>query len=119
MSEDILLFVKWWNNTYPIDYWWRKKHGVAFNSPAHQQQCVIDMKIEYEEDKIYARLQEEDWEKQLREKEGKVGYRPGYGELFIKQNLTTVSKEEQMATFNKIDIDEIEVSEDGKITIPE
>ena len=53
-SEDIKTFIYRWNTNYPIDRWWREKHGVAFNSPAHRVVSFLDMYIEWLEDKIYA-----------------------------------------------------------------
>ena len=36
--------------SFPIDYWWRKKHNVPFGSRAHREMNFIDMAIEFEED---------------------------------------------------------------------
>jgi alanine dehydrogenase len=41
-----------WNNTCPVDRWWRKKHGIAFASPAHRASSFIEMYFEYLEDKV-------------------------------------------------------------------
>ena len=48
--EDIKSFVRRWNINYPIDRWWRKKHGVIFNSQEHRVVSFLDQLIEYIED---------------------------------------------------------------------
>lgn len=50
---DIKRFVIWWNNNFPLDYWWRTKHNIPFNSSNHREVDFIDQKFEYEEEKIY------------------------------------------------------------------
>jgi len=52
-NEDTLRnFIVYWNNRYPFDYWWRKKHNIPFNSPQHREMCLIDIKFEYDEEKL-------------------------------------------------------------------
>ncbi len=46
-------FVRQWNYRFPVDYWWRKKHKVAFNSPEHRNSSFWDMMFEFYEDKMY------------------------------------------------------------------
>lgn len=45
-------FIIKWNNTYPVDFLWRKKYGVAFGSPEHRQMSFLDMLFDLEEDKM-------------------------------------------------------------------
>jgi hypothetical protein len=47
-------FIIEWNNKFPFDYFWRKKHGVAFGTAAHLDMNFIDMKIDLLEEKVYA-----------------------------------------------------------------
>lgn len=42
-----------WNSNYPFDRWWRKKHGISFGSKAHLEQCQLDIKFEWLEDKLF------------------------------------------------------------------
>lgn len=49
-------FVIWWNYQYPVDYWWRKKYNIPIGSKKHLDQCIIDMKMEWEEDMLYKEL---------------------------------------------------------------
>ena len=37
-------------HSFPIDYWWRKRYGVAFGSRAHREMNFIDMLIEWQEE---------------------------------------------------------------------
>ena len=46
-------FIIWWNNNYPLDYWWRKKHKISFNSKKHRKVNPIDIKFEFEEERLY------------------------------------------------------------------
>ena len=50
---DIDDFVKQWNYRFPVDYWWRKKHKIAFNSPEHRNSNFWDQMFEYHEDVMY------------------------------------------------------------------
>lgn len=40
-----------WDELFYIDYWWRKKYKIPFGSSQHKEMSLIDMKIEYEEEK--------------------------------------------------------------------
>lgn len=42
-----------WNNRFPLDRWWRMKHGVAFMSPVHRESSFIHQLLEFEEDKLF------------------------------------------------------------------
>ena len=112
LEEDIKLFIRYWNNTYPIDRWWRKKYNVAFNSPAHKQQCILDMRIDWEEDRMFN-------DSQAKEVDGlkKQEYVPGKGIIFVPQPTVKVSEKESIEDFDSINIDNIEIEKDGTITI--
>lgn len=51
--DNIHDFVRQWNYRFPVDYWWRKKHKVAFNSQKHRNSNFWDMMYEYYEDQMY------------------------------------------------------------------
>ena len=51
-SVDRFLF-QW--HDFPFDYWWRKRHGVAFGSAAHREMSFLDMYIEWREDLMITR----------------------------------------------------------------
>ena len=68
LKTEISNFLTEWHNDFILDYWWRKKHGVAFGSAAHREMNFIDMLIEYQEEVIIKcaqlkaqRKEEEDW----------------------------------------------------------
>lgn len=95
--EKIRIFVHWWNSTYPIDYWWRTKHSVPFGSKAHNDQNILDMRIEFEED----RLVEEQSNKALSKKK----YRPGTGNWLDKKAETReLSTDQAEDVFEDLDI---------------
>lgn len=54
-SVDRFLF-RW--HDFPFDYWWRKRHGVAFGSSAHREMSFLDMYIEWREDLMITRALE-------------------------------------------------------------
>lgn len=45
-------FILWWNETFPIDLWWRRKYNVSFNSVAHREANFINMAIEMREEQM-------------------------------------------------------------------
>lgn len=52
LKNEIRNFILNWNNKYPIDLWWRKKHNIPFGSKIHKDISFLEMFIEYEEDFI-------------------------------------------------------------------
>lgn len=68
LRTEVSNFLTQWHNDFILDYWWRKKHNVAFGSTAHREMNFIDMFIEYQEDIVIKRArlknqrkEEEDW----------------------------------------------------------
>jgi hypothetical protein len=60
-------FAIWWNNTFTIDYWYRRKYNIPFNSKQHRDISPLDILIEWEEEQITtlvknARVEKEDLE---------------------------------------------------------
>lgn len=51
-------FIVEWNSEYPLDRWWRKKHGVPFNSTEHRSISPQDMLFEFLEDAFYKKIYE-------------------------------------------------------------
>ena len=47
-----------WNNRFPVDRWWREKHGIAFNSASHRETSFLDQLFEYQEDKLFLEVSE-------------------------------------------------------------
>lgn len=52
-SKELREFIIRWNNKFPYDYWWRKKHGVAIFSPEHRKASFINQRLEFEEDRLF------------------------------------------------------------------
>ena len=48
-----------WNNRYPLDRWFRKKHNIRFNSSQHRGANLLDIYFEFIEEKIYSDAQKE------------------------------------------------------------
>lgn len=94
ITSDIKEFVNWWNITFPVDYYWRSKHNIPFNSLAHQESCFIDQYIEYSEDLIYQKIKSS-------EKEEK--YQPGHMN-WLKPKVYT--KEEVDEIFDNLDLED-------------
>ena len=66
LRNDIHNFILNWNKKFPIDFWWRNKYHIPFNSEQHRNTSFIDMFIDFEEEKLmnnlYAKKSEEDKE---------------------------------------------------------
>jgi hypothetical protein len=102
-------FIYWWNSTYPIDRWWREKYKVSFNSEAHRAMNFIDMKLEFEEDLMYAELRKEKREEQI--------YRPGHGDWLKKRKALKMSNREVDDLFDNFDIGNVQRADNGDIMI--
>lgn len=58
VTEKIQDFIINWNSNFPLDRWWREKYNIPFNSEKHRQMSLIDMRIQFEEDKIFVYAKE-------------------------------------------------------------
>ena len=83
--DDITDFITKWNINFPIDRWWRRKHDVAFNSPVHREVSFLDMRVEWEEDKLFEKMHKED----------KDPYRMNIGQYFVKKEDNRTEEEKQ------------------------
>lgn len=57
-TNEVKDFLSFWHQ-FLIDFWWRKKHNVAFGSSVHRSMNLIDMYIEYEEEMELNRINSE------------------------------------------------------------
>jgi hypothetical protein len=48
-----------WNYLFPLDKWWREKHGIPLFSKRHLEASQINITYEYLEDKLFDELIEE------------------------------------------------------------
>jgi len=117
ISKDIITFIKDWNHKYPIDYWWRRKHKIPFNSKLHKEQSLLDMRIEYEEDFLYGEYLDSEIEKAKNGINSEKKYIPGHGSIFKKLKKVKMSEKDMEDLFDEIDISRIEKNEDGSIKI--
>lgn len=67
-----------WNKKFPIDRWWRNKHGVSFLSAAHREASFLSQIFEYEEDKLFLSV----FDEIKNDKKGANKYVPNVGDIF-------------------------------------
>lgn len=58
--EELRTFMIQWNNKFPIDRWWRKKHNISFLSLEHRECSFIAQLLEYQEDVLFAEASKEE-----------------------------------------------------------
>ena len=102
MSSHLREFMLEWNQRYPIDKWWREKYNVPFGSKRHRAQSMIDMRLEFEEDLIFAEAEAE----QLNKLRAKSKYVPGEG-VWLKRIKRRPSQADIERDFDNLDIDRI------------
>lgn len=91
-------FILEWNNSFPLDYWWRKKYNVPFNSPRHRETSQIDIYFEWLEENLF----EENTKKVLEEAERLQKYK-STGE-WIQTYRDEEYEEKVNELFDKMDI---------------
>ena len=64
--KDLDAFIIRWNNSFPYDYWWRKKYGIPFNSDDHRSMSPIDMYIDHREEKLLKKNYDESTDRKKR-----------------------------------------------------
>lgn len=57
--------VEWWLTRFPLDLWWRRKHGVSFGSPQHRATSFFDQLHEYREEVLLQRMARERQEREV------------------------------------------------------
>lgn len=95
---DSYLFLKEWSFEYPLDYWWRKKYKVPFNSSTHRNISYQDMFFDFIESSFFKKIG--DLYKETPEEE--EVYTPGERN-FLK--VQVLSEEEIDDLFDQIDLD--------------
>ena len=53
-----------WLTRFPLDLWWRRKHGVSFGSPQHRAMSFFDQLHEYREEVLLQRMAREKQERE-------------------------------------------------------
>lgn len=57
--------VERWLTRFPLDLWWRRKHGVSFGSPQHRAMSFFDQLHEYREEVLLQRMARERQEREV------------------------------------------------------
>ena len=47
-----------WNLKFPIDRWYREKHKIPFMSKQHRESSFLNMRLEWEEDRLFTEIDE-------------------------------------------------------------
>lgn len=90
--DDVKSFMVQWNNKFPLDYWWRKKHSISFLSEEHKSASFISQLMEYEEEKLYLKQNKVSEEQ---------NYIPNIGD-FLKKKVYSSVQEELNDTVNEM-----------------
>lgn len=92
LKDEIDAFIINWNNRFPVDRWWRNKYKVAFGSEQHKQMNFITMFIDYEEEKVFRKIE--------KDKD------PDNVDMFANDKIQKLSKSEIDKEFEDLDISE-------------
>lgn len=95
LRTEVNNFLTRWHNDFILDYWWRKKHDIAFGSAAHREMNFIDMFIEYQEEVIIKRAQLKEQRKEEEDWLGKERF----------ENMVQMSQQEIDDDYENIDIE--------------
>lgn len=90
--DDLRTFMIQWNNRFPIDRWYRKKHNIAFLSPEHRECSFIAQMLEYQEEKLFQEAKEE--------ASRKDNYVPNVGQ-WLKESDSTEINENDIEAFRQ------------------
>lgn len=95
LSANLKTFVINWNNSFPLDRWFREKYNIPFNSKKHQKASQADILIEYIEELMHDEYDDKYKQKIENDKLLEKGE-------WIKE--ARVSEEDLDEAFDKIDI---------------
>lgn len=102
-AESLNNFIYFWHQ-FPIDYWWRKKYNVPFNSPQHREMNLIDIYLEYQEENLL---------KQYRERQEREKDEAENRALKIDSNKEVIkmSKKEIDEDYENLDLSQFDIKE--------
>jgi len=95
-------FIIKWDNNFPLDYWWRKKYKISFNTPTHREACLIDIGIEYLEGILM-----EEYHKEKEERKENLEHYKSTGEFLKKVKYEDMTEEEIEEWYDSIDLEEL------------
>ena len=89
-----------WPDLFPLDVWWRSKHGIPFGSKMHMEQSLVGMYMEWEEDQKIEELT-----KKIKESKDVHVYSFDSGIFFKKEGIyqEKMSEEEIVRQFDSIE----------------
>lgn len=93
-------FLIYWNNTFVLDYWYRKKYNIPFNSKKHRNIEPISIFLEWEEEQLETVIANRDIERKKKEE-------------YIKTGIW-ISKKNQDSFYDNIDESFFEAFDDKK-----
>lgn len=80
--DEVRDFMIQWNIKFPVDKWWRKKHGIPFLSPEHRECSFMAQLMEFEEDRLFSQAMQE---------ENKDPYIPNIGDWLKRDDSEEIS----------------------------
>lgn len=98
-SVDLKKRVEEWNIRFPVDRWWREKHGIPFGSKDHRESSFIDQLFEFYEDELYIDIRSKKNTKS-------DNYVPGSGSIF-KSNIGSRTSDEWDEVYDNMNLDSI------------
>lgn len=98
-------FLLEWNSLFPLDYWWRKKYNIPFNSKKHRRISYIDIYYEWLEEEVYKEYFDE-----IGNKEEKRKHYESTGEWFSFKP-SEEEEEKLLELFDKIDVSEFNIED--------
>lgn len=96
-ADEIKRFMIRWNNQFPCDYYWRKKHNIPFLSSSHREQSFLNQRMEFEEDRLFAEIEEK------RDIGPSDKYVPNQGDIF---KIRILKEEDTKRPIDAEDIDD-------------
>lgn len=92
--DELKTFMIQWNNRFPYDRWWRKKHGIAFMSEEHRKCSFVAQRMEFEEDSIFSEIRKKELDK------NDDVYTPNIGE-WLKREDSGIIEEYDIEAFRR------------------
>ena len=80
LRQKVINFIATWHSGFILDYWWRKKYNIPFNSKNHRSISPQDMLLDFIEDGLYRKF--------VLEKEESPKYVPGEKDFLIPRQVT-------------------------------
>jgi hypothetical protein len=96
-----------WNARYPLDRWWRQRHGVSFRSPKHLKVSQLAIHFEFEEEKLFNR-----WEKDAKKRAADREEMEATGIWVNPPVYAETSEAEEKSLFEELGMDDLSQFDD-------